>query len=74
MKYKKLYLEILELDTTYILVGYWIDIYGYYVKYDDPDKYIYAIKTQVNVKVNTEVKFNQDTITNFSNKLRGKLI
>lgn len=74
MKYKKLYPEILELDYTYILIGYWNNLYGYYVKYDDSDKYIWSIARLKNSKVNTGVKFNLESINNFTHLLKGKLI
>lgn len=73
--YENLYQKIVEInDTTYILIGFWQDLYGYYVKYDDSNNYIYKCKRYTLDFANTRIKFDKDTVTNFNTKLRGCLL
>lgn len=72
---KNYYQEIIEMNnTTYILIGFWQDLYGYYVKSDDGGNYIYKCKRYTRDFVNTGIQFDKDTVTNFSTKLRGCLL
>lgn len=74
--YKKFHSDFIDdHNKTYILIGYWIDLVGYYVDAEDADmeKNIYTFSKITNNFANTGVKFNKETVANFSSKFMGVL-